>query len=118
VSAFIAMPLVAGMLWLVHVILGATGHRAYRYSCRLLFGGLSATAVVFFLIGFQVDKSVPPEWKNNSLGGVVEFLLALETTMVLLALALLEVIRVAVTQTIEVARAKTACQRPDPANVP
>lgn len=112
------MPLVAGMLWLVHVILGATGHRAYRYSCRLLFGGLSATAVVFFLIGFQVDKSVPPEWKNNSLGGVVEFLLALETTMVLLALALLEVIRVAVTQTIEVARAKTACQRPDPANVP
>ncbi|MFC8523413.1 hypothetical protein [Pseudarthrobacter sp. NPDC057230] len=115
-SPFIILPLVAGILWLVHAALGATGHRAYRYSRWILFGGLAATALVFFLGGIQASKSVPPEWKNDSLAGVFEGVLVLETLLVMLALAMLEVVRLGVTQTIEDARYRAASQPSDPAN--
>ncbi len=115
-SPFIVLPVVAGVLWLVHAGLGTAGHRAYRFSGRILFTGLAAAAVVFVLLGIQANISVLPEWKNDSLGGVVEFILALETVLVLLILAMVEVIRVAVTQTIVQPRGKAAAQRPDPAN--
>jgi cytochrome bd-type quinol oxidase subunit 2 len=116
VSPFIALPVIAGGLWLVHATLGATGHRAYRYSRWILFGGLVVIALAFFLSAVHSSSSVPPEWKEDSLGGVFEFVLALETLLVLLALALLEVVRVGVTQTIEDARTRTESKRSDPSN--
>jgi hypothetical protein len=115
-SHFTVLPVIAGGLWLVHAALGATGHRAYRYSRWVLFGGLAVTALVFFLGAVHSSNSVPPEWKEDSLGGVFDFILALETMLVLLALALAEVIRVAATQTIEDARIRAESKRSDPSN--
>jgi cytochrome bd-type quinol oxidase subunit 2 len=115
-SPFTVLPVLAGGLWLVHSALGATGHRAYRYSRWILFGGLAVTSLVFFLGALHSSNSVPPEWKEDSLGGVFEFILALETMLVLLALALLEVIHVAVTHTIEDARTRAESKRSVPSN--
>ncbi|MDQ0619201.1 hypothetical protein [Arthrobacter globiformis] len=85
VNPFLAVPVIAGVLWLVHVGLGTARHRAYRYTRWILFGGLSLTALVFFLLAAQASRSVPPEWKEDSLDGVFEFVLALETLLVMLA---------------------------------
>lgn len=115
-SPFIVLPVIAGVLWLGHASLGAAGHRAYRYSRWILFGGLAVTALVFFLLGIQASRSVRSEWKDDSLAGVFEGVLALETLLVMLALALLEVVRVGVTQTIEDARTKAESQRSNPSN--
>ncbi len=117
-SPFVVLPVVAGVLWLVHAGLGVVGHRAYRFTRWVLFGGLLLTAGVFFLRGVQASRSIPPEWKNDSLAGVFEGVLALETLFVLLAIALLELIHVAVAQTVVDARAKSAAKGPDPANSP
>ena len=117
-TPFVVLSVVAGVLWLVHAGLGAAGHRAYRFTRWVLFGGLLVTAGLFLLRGVQASRSVPPEWKNDSLDGVFEGVLALETLLVLLAIALLEVIHVAVAQTVVDARAKSAAQVPDPANSP
>ncbi len=69
-TPFIVLPLVAGILWLVHAALGAVGNRAHRYSRWILFGGLAGTALAFFLLGVQASRSVRPEWKDDSLAGV------------------------------------------------
>jgi hypothetical protein len=112
-NVFIWLPVIAGVLWLLHAALDTAGH---RYSRWVMFGGLAVTALVFFLGAGQSSNSVPVEWKEDSLGGVFEFILALETMLVLLALALLEVIRVGVTQTIEDARARAESKLSDPSN--
>lgn len=111
-SPFVVLPVIAGFLWLVHASLDALGHRAaYRYSRWILFGGLMVTAMALFLFAVQAGRAVPPEWEEASLAGVFEGVLAVETLLVLLALALLEIIHVALTQTVKDSRA--ASQRPD-----
>ncbi|PNI09764.1 hypothetical protein CXX84_05925 [Arthrobacter sp. AFG7.2] len=115
-SPFIVLPVVAGVLWLVHAGLGVGGHRAYRYTRWVLFGGLAVTALVFFLLGVQASRSVPPEWKDDSLAGVLAAVLALETLLVMLALALLEVVHAGVTQTIEDTRTRAGSERSDEPN--
>lgn len=107
-SPFLVMPAIAVVLWLGHASLHAMGKRsAYRYTRWALFGGLAVTGVVFGLLAFQASNSVPQEWRDDASGGLVEFILAFETMLVVLALALLEVIHVAVAQTIEDARKRT-----------
>lgn len=71
------------------------------------FGGLAVCVVVLALLGVQASNAVPAEWRDDASGGLVEFVLALETMLVLLALALLEVIHVAVAQTLEDTRKRT-----------
>jgi hypothetical protein len=116
VNPFIVLPVVAAVLWLCHAALAVAGHRAHKYSGRILFGGLAVTALVFFLLGVQASQSVPPEWKDDSMAGVFEGVLALETLLVMLALALLEVVRVGVTQTIENAQTTAESHRSDSSN--
>ena len=113
-SQILILPIAAVVLWLVHVGLGAAGHPAYRYSRWILFGGLAASAVAFFLLGIQASNNVPTEWKDDSLGGVFQGVLAVETLLVMLALALLEVIRMAVAQTIQDARTRADSRHSDP----
>lgn len=99
------VPVIAGDLWLGHVGLHAMGKGgAYRYTRWALFGGLAVTVVVFVLLGVQASNTAPSEWRRDTSGGLIEFILAFETLLVMLALALLEVIHVAVAQTIEDAR--------------
>lgn len=102
------VPVTAGALWLGHASLHAVGKRgAYRYTRWALFGGLAVCVVAFGLLGIQASNSAPTEWRDDSSGGIVEFILALETMLVVLALALLEVIHVAVARTIEDTRKRT-----------
>lgn len=101
-SPFLVVPTIAGALWLGHVALHAMGKQGtYRHTRWVLFGGLAVAVVVFVLLGVQARNAVPEEWREDSLGGVFEFILAFETMLVILALALLEVIHVAVAQTIQ-----------------
>jgi hypothetical protein len=113
-SPLLVLPVVAVILWLVHASLGTAGHQAYRYTRWMLFGGLAAAAAVFFSLAVGASKAVPAAWTDDSLAGVFEGMLALEALLVLLALALLEVIHVAVTTTIRAARTRAESQRPAP----
>lgn len=73
-SPFIVVPVVVGVLWLVHAFLGIAGSRAYRYTRWILFAGLPVLAVTMVLSG-----------------GMVGFLFALITVLTLLGIAILEV---------------------------
>lgn len=106
-------PIISVALWLGHASLHTVGKlSAYRYTRWALFGGLVVCVVVLALLGVQASNAVPAEWRDDASGGLVEFVLALETMLVLLALALLEVIPVAVAQTIEDTRKRTERSRP------
>lgn len=115
-STLLVLPVIAVVLWLVHASLGTAGHRAYRYTRWILFGGLAAAAAIFFSLAVAASRSVPAAWKNASLAGVFEGVLALEALLVLLGLALLEVIHVAVTPMIRDAQTRAASQRSAPSS--
>ena len=110
-SPLLVLPVIAVVLWLVHASLGTAGHRAYRYTRWVLFGGLAAAAAVFFSLAVAASRSVPAAWKDDSFAGVFEGVLALEALLVLPALALLEVIHVAVTTTIRDAQTRAESRR-------
>lgn len=115
-SPFLVVPVVALVLWLVHASLGAAGHRAYRYTRWILFAGLAAAAALFFSLAVAASRSVPAAWKDDAFAGVFEGVLALEALLVLLALALLEVIHVAVTTTVRDAQTRAESQRSAPSS--
>lgn len=73
-SPFIVVPVVVGVLWLVHASLGVTGSSAYRYTRWLLFAGLPVVAVTMAVSG-----------------GMVGFVFALITVLTWLGVAFLEV---------------------------
>ncbi|MDQ0680082.1 putative membrane protein YkvI [Arthrobacter pascens] len=110
-SPLLVLPVIAVVLWLVHASLGTAGHQAYRYTRWVLFGGLAAAAAVFFSLAVAASRSVPSAMKDDSFAGVFEGVLALEALLVLPALALLEVIHVAVTATIRDAQTRAESQR-------
>ena len=101
---------------MVHAGLGAAGHRAHRVTGWILFGGLAAVAGLFFWLALTFARFVPAVLKDDSFAGVFEGVLAIETLLVLLAFVFLEVVRVAVTQTIEDAQAGATDQRSDQPN--
>ncbi|MDR6508627.1 hypothetical protein [Arthrobacter oryzae] len=111
-SPLLVVPVIAVVLWLVHASLGTGGHRAYCFTRWILFGGLAAAAAVFFSLAVAASRSVPTAWKDDSSAGVFEGVLALQTLLVLPALALLAVIHVAVTMTIRDAQARAEVRRP------
>jgi len=80
----------------------------------MLFGGLAAAAAVFFSLAVGAGRAVPAAWKDDSLAGVFEGMLALEAMLVLLGLAFLEVIHVGVTTAIRATRTRAESQRPAP----
>lgn len=51
---------------------------------------------MFGVLGVQANNAVPAEWRDDTPGGLIEFILAFETMLVMLALALLEIIHIAV----------------------
>jgi uncharacterized membrane protein len=110
-SPLLVVPVIAVVLWLVHASLGAAGHRAYRYTRWILFGGLAAAAAVFFSLAVSSSRSVPAAWKDDSSAGVLEGVFALEALFMLPALALLEVIHMAVTTTIRDAQTRAESRR-------
>jgi uncharacterized membrane protein len=115
-TPFLVVLVTAVVLWLVHASLGTAGHRAYRYTRWILFGGLAAAAAVFFSLAVAASRSVPAAWKDDSFAGVFEGMIALEVLLMLPALALLEVIHVAVTTTVRDAQTRAESQRSAPSS--
>ncbi|TQJ69419.1 hypothetical protein FBY31_3562 [Arthrobacter sp. SLBN-100] len=112
------LPVIAGVLWLVHAALGAAGHPAYHYSGRILFGGLAALTVLSFGTLFTYARFVPAALKDDSFAGVFEGMLAIEALLVLVGLVFVEVVRVAVTRTIKDSQAAAATQHADSSSSP
>jgi putative Ca2+/H+ antiporter (TMEM165/GDT1 family) len=74
VSPFIIVPVVVGVLWLVHASLGVAGKRAHSCTRWILFAGLPILAVAMVLSG-----------------GMVGMMFALITVLTWLGVAFLEV---------------------------
>lgn len=111
-SPFIVLPVIAGVLWFVHASLGAAGHPAYRYSGRILFGGLAAVTALSFGTLFTFARFVPAALKDDFFAGVFEGMLAIEALLVLLGLVFLEVIRVSVTRAVNDSQVAAVSHQP------
>jgi hypothetical protein len=116
-NPFVVLPVVAVVLWLVHAVLGAAGHRAYRVTGWVLFGGLAAVTVLSSWLLLTFARFVPPALKDDSFAGVFEGLLAMEAALVLLGIVFLEVVRVAVTRMIEDSQAGATSHDPGPSDL-
>lgn len=115
-NPFALLGSIALVLWLVHAALGTLGHPAHRYSGRFLFYGLTTLNALSFGTLFTYGRFVPAALKGDAFGGVFEGHLAIAGALVLLGLSFLEVVRVAVTRTIQDSRAADSGQCSDQRN--
>lgn len=110
-SPFILMPVIVAILRLIHVYLGVAGSSAYRYTRWTLFGGLAVLALSFFL-ALVAAISAPAGPGASEFSGGLEFILTLETVLVGLAAALLEIFSVFVMTAVRIGAEKREPGRP------